>query len=370
MWKFTSNVISSIGLKKSSSEPTRVCQECSDDEVASNVSRDEGLECPICWESFNIVENVPYVLLCGHTLCKNCVLALQSALLNFPGQQIKIPFLISCPWCHLLSLRWIHRGNLKFPRKNFFLLWMVESLNGDRTKFASSLSLEHQSVSSPRRNLPLGNRSGNGSLRRQPSSRNSGQLSQMENVGRSSNGQHSPFPKSLDIFIDIMSKFPLVIVFLLILFFVLPSCAVILLLYLLLTILFAIPSFLVLYFAYPVLGWLVKEITSWDLGFQSRSLGSCLFKMWCSWLFSLQWPCELIQVVASPIWVAFYRVEVWGVSWKCIYCIWEEVDIYFNGIDCTKQLVVQSKSVICWCILGAIRVSKRSFTFLVAMMEI
>lgn len=256
-------MISSIGLKKSSSEPSRICQECSDDEVASNVSRDEGLECPICFESFNIVENVPYVLLCGHTLCKNCVLGLQSALLNFPGQQIKIPFLISCPWCHLLSLRLIHRGNLKFPRKNFFLLWMVESLNGDRTKFPSICSFENQPVSSPRRNLALANRAGSGSLRRQPSSRYSGQLSQMENVGHSPNGQqHSPFPKSLDIFIDIMSKFPLVVVFLLILFFVLPGCAIILLLYLLLTILFAIPSFLVLYFAYPVLGWLVKEITS------------------------------------------------------------------------------------------------------------
>ncbi|KAI6686373.1 hypothetical protein NL676_032286 [Syzygium grande] len=155
----------------------------------------------------------------------------------------------------------IHGGNLKFPRKNYFLLWMVESLNGDRAKFTSSCSLESQPVSSPKRNLALGNRAGNGSLRRQPSSRNSGQLSQTEMVGRSPDGQHSPFPKSLDIFIDIMSKFPLVIVFLLILFFVLPGCAVILLLYLLLTILFAIPSFLVLYFAYPVLGWLVKEIT-------------------------------------------------------------------------------------------------------------
>ncbi|KAL3751550.1 hypothetical protein ACJRO7_012392 [Eucalyptus globulus] len=245
MWKFMLNVNSSIGFKKSSSEPIQVCRECLDDEVASNMSRDEGLECPICRESFNIVENVPYVLLCSHTLCKNCVLALQSALLNFPGQQIKIPFLISCPRCQLLSLRWIYRGNLKIPRKSFFLLWMVESLNGDRTN-----------------------------LRRQPSSRNSRQFSQMENVGCSSDGQHSPFPKSLDIFIDIMSKFPLVIVFLLILFSVLPTCAVILLLYLLLTIPFAIPSFLVLflvlllvlflvfYFAYPVLGWLVKEITS------------------------------------------------------------------------------------------------------------
>ncbi|KAK3442952.1 hypothetical protein EUGRSUZ_B03176 [Eucalyptus grandis] len=157
MWKFASNVISSIGLQKRSSEPTRIRQECSDDEFASNVSRDESLECCICRASFNIVENVPYVLLRGHTLCKNCVLALQSSLLNFPGQQIEISFLISCPRCRLLSLRWIHMGSPRFLRKNFFHLWMVESSNGDRTKFTSSYSLEHQSVSSPRCNLPLAN---------------------------------------------------------------------------------------------------------------------------------------------------------------------------------------------------------------------
>ena len=95
--------------------------DCSDDEVCSNASRDKGLECPICWESFNIVENVPYVLWCGHTLCKNWVLGLQLAVLKFPTQQIKIPYFVSCPWCHLMSFRLVCNGNLKSPRKNLVL---------------------------------------------------------------------------------------------------------------------------------------------------------------------------------------------------------------------------------------------------------
>ncbi|PKI53323.1 hypothetical protein CRG98_026260 [Punica granatum] len=263
MWKFTSNVISSIRLKKNSGKPSRVCSECSDDENSSSLSREEGLECPICWESFNIVENVPYVLWCGHTLCKNCVLGLQMAVLNFPSKQIKIPFLISCPWCHLLSLRLVYGGNLRFPRKNFFLLWMVESLNGERERFLSASCQDTQLVSSPRNHLALGSQAGVGSPRRLPTPRSSGQpWPHIELVPSNVVARQASLTKSIDLFINFMSKFPMVIIFLLILFFAVPGCALILVIYVLLTVLFAIPSFLVLYFAYPVLGWLVKEITS------------------------------------------------------------------------------------------------------------
>jgi hypothetical protein len=34
-------------------------------------------------------------------------------------------------------------------------------------------------------------------------------------------------------------------------------------LYILITVLFALPSFLILYFAYPSLDWLVREIITW-----------------------------------------------------------------------------------------------------------
>ncbi|KAG2258608.1 hypothetical protein Bca52824_077902 [Brassica carinata] len=212
LWSFESNVIGSIGLKK---DPPQPSSHCSDDEV-SNVSRDEdeeeqeGLDCPICFESFNIVENVPYVLWCGHTLCQNCIFALQPAVSTLSGHDIRVPFFVSCPWCQLLSLRIVYNGVLMFPRKNFFLLWMVESLNGDRTRHG-----------------------GGGSL--------------------NNSRQHFSFHKSLDFFISFTSKFPFVVVFLLIVFFAIPGSLIILALYFLLTILLAIPSGMVLYFAYPIL---------------------------------------------------------------------------------------------------------------------
>ncbi|CAN7053644.1 unnamed protein product [Brassica rapa subsp. trilocularis] len=245
MWSFASNVIGSIGLKKDPPQPSS-----DDDDEVSNVSRDEeeeeeeeqGLDCPICFESFNIVENVPYVLWCGHTLCQNCVFALQPAVLRLSSQDIKVPFFVSCPWCQLLSLRVVYNGVLKFPKKNFFLLWMVESLNGDRTRHGGSLvgCENHQYCSNLiARPVVVDNQS-------QPSS----------------SRQHFSFHKSLDFFISFTSKFPFVIVFLLIVFFAIPGSLVILALYFLLTILLAVPSGLVLYFAYPILERLVNEITS------------------------------------------------------------------------------------------------------------
>ncbi|KAL1218476.1 hypothetical protein V5N11_001644 [Cardamine amara subsp. amara] len=257
MWSFASNVIGSMGLKKSPKDPAS--SQCSDDEV-SNVSRDEeGLECPICWESFNIVENVPYVLWCGHTLCQNCVFGLQSAVLRLSSQDIRIPFFVSCPWCQLLSFRIVYKGNLKFPRKNFFLLWMVESLNGDRTSHGSLVSDNQQSVLTPRCNMSLGNHSSNSNTRLVLCNQSSEVLPNHDHSSQPSRQQFS-FHKSLDFFIAFTSKFPFVIIFLLIVFFAIPGSLIILALYFLLTILFAVPSALVLYFAYPIL-----ESLQWEL---------------------------------------------------------------------------------------------------------
>ena len=55
------------------------------------------------------------------TLSAKIVLGLQLAVLKFPTQQIKIPYFVSCPWCHLMSFRLVCNGNLKFPRKNLVL---------------------------------------------------------------------------------------------------------------------------------------------------------------------------------------------------------------------------------------------------------
>lgn len=261
MWRSISNKFGNFEKKRSTTASDNLDYvQSSDDEICSNASGEEGLECPICWESFNIVENVPYVLWCGHTLCKHCVLGLKWASLNFSCQQVRIPFFVSCPWCSMLTLRLIYKGNLKFPRKNFFLLWMVESRNGDRMKIPSSIPGESQ-VS---RCISIIGSPGCAIIRRRaheyPYYSNNEDES-TRNTNRRERTQLS-LQKSLDFFICLSAKIPLVLVFLLIVTFVLPSCATILVLYLVITILFVFPAFLVLYFAYPVLGWLAREITT------------------------------------------------------------------------------------------------------------
>ncbi|KAG0476598.1 hypothetical protein HPP92_013439 [Vanilla planifolia] len=262
MWGFASHAINGFPGPKNifNGKPSAATiVDCSDDDTSSCTSREEGLECPICWESFNIVENVPYVLWCGHTLCKNCVLGLKCAVVKFPSIPIQLPLFISCPWCHMLSLRVFYKGNLKFPSKNFFLLWMVESLNGDRLKSHSSLSENHQPHCPSNGVLSLPSISHhNQNFRSAPpqSQSNPRSLLLLLNIERI-NGSLRKF---LVYFVQITAKFPLIIIFLLILLYAVPASAAILVLYILLTILFALPSFLILYFAYPSLDWLVREI--------------------------------------------------------------------------------------------------------------
>ncbi|XP_014497239.1 uncharacterized protein LOC106758768 [Vigna radiata var. radiata] len=266
MWNFASSLISgSVGLKNEydSPKPNHPVSEYSDDET-SMVSREERLECPICWESFNIVENVPYVLWCGHTLCKNCILGLQWAVVKFPTLPIQLPLFISCPWCNLLSLRLVYQGNLKFPRKNYFLLWMVESMNGDGVKSHSTVCGDHQPVWPIKDSLTTVSQVSLGSLQREQICHSESSISDQFH-GNTSNylsieTLHTSLRKSLVLFIHLTAKFPLIIIFLLIVLYAIPASAAILALYILITILFALPSFLTLYFAYPSLDWLVREI--------------------------------------------------------------------------------------------------------------
>ena len=140
MWTCASSPIADC--VKSKHDPLNPNSECSDDDASFDTNREEGLECTICWESFNLVENVPYVLWCGHTLCKHCVLELPWAAMKFRTLPMQLPFFISCPWCNLLSPRMIYKSALRFPRKNYFILWMVESMNGDRKWSSASANGE------------------------------------------------------------------------------------------------------------------------------------------------------------------------------------------------------------------------------------
>ncbi|KAK1652020.1 hypothetical protein QYE76_069973 [Lolium multiflorum] len=256
MWSFASNAIAG-SIKKKAQPPN---PDCSDDDVSSCASREEGLECPICCESFNIVENIPYVLWCGHTMCKNCILGLQWAVVKFPTLPVQLPLFISCPWCNLLSFRLVYKGNLKFPRKNYFLLWMVESMNGERAKFHSSGHEGHHSSG------PCNGGTSSSQHHRRTSTARAEISSARDriNVGNTSNTDNFNVSLSLHklivCFLQLTAKFPLVIMFLLIVLYAVPASAAVLLLYFLITFLFALPSALILYFAYPTLDWLVREI--------------------------------------------------------------------------------------------------------------
>ncbi|KAH7550720.1 hypothetical protein ACOSP7_023744 [Xanthoceras sorbifolium] len=267
MWSFASKAISgAVRLKNDLLKPSQVSSELSDDEISFNNGGEEGLECPICWESFNIVENVPYVLWCGHTLCKNCVLGLQRAVVRLPTLPLQLPFFISCPWCNLLSLRLVYKGNLSFPRKNYFLLWMVESMNGDRSKSYHSSRGDHQPASSLNRNLAVRNQFSRPNNRRATSTCVPEQPHLNRNEGHLITGYlnaerlHLSLRKSLLFFAQLTAKLPLIVVLLLIVLYAIPASAAILALYILITVVFAIPSVLVLYFAFPSLDWLVREI--------------------------------------------------------------------------------------------------------------
>lgn len=264
MWGFISKAIGSTGFNKSSTEQGQASLESLDDETCSSDRSEEGMECPICCESFNMVENVPYVLWCGHTLCKNCLLGLQLASFMVSKQKVQIPLFISCPWCHLLTLRLLYKGNLKFPSKNYFLLWMLENLNHDRMKSRSFTSEGHQVLCSSRSTSFAGSHSANINVRRSPCLAQSGSTNNGRNGITKFLGLEIPrtLHKSLDFFIHFMLKTLMVILLLTIVLFAIPCSLAILALYLLITVLFAVPSFLVLYFAYPVLDWLAREFAA------------------------------------------------------------------------------------------------------------
>ncbi|CAF2200018.1 uncharacterized protein LOC106354388 [Brassica napus] len=205
-------------------------------------TKEEKLECPICWESFNVVENVPYVLWCGHTICKYCLLGLQRAVVNkSSGFPFQLPFFVACPWCSFLSLRLVRNGTtIKFPSKNYYLLWMVETMNGSR--------------SDDNKRVTPGHRRCDGVT----SDDNRGWWNGLTRRWR----LHDSVCKSMAIVAHLLAKFPLVVIFLLVALYAIPVSAAVLGVYVFVTFALAVPSFLVLYFAVPSLNWLIREISA------------------------------------------------------------------------------------------------------------
>ncbi|URD96465.1 Ring zinc finger protein-like, partial [Musa troglodytarum] len=276
MWSFASNAMAgSLGSRRDLLKPRQANPVCSGDEASPCAGRDEGLECPICWESFDIVDNVPYVLWCGHTLCKNCILGLRWAIVKFPTLPIQLPLFISCPWCQFLSFRLVYRGQLKFPQKNFFLLRMVESLNIEHARRCSAFIRDRQSISNSngRSSVESSDHHHQCSIRRSPqhlhsdnSQSNAGLTSLIARCWNVANIQLS-LQNSLAFLVHLIAKLPLVAIFLFSVVYVIPVGVAILVLHILVTILFGLPSFLMLYFAYPGLERLASaaEIDSFNL---------------------------------------------------------------------------------------------------------
>ncbi|CAF2008345.1 hypothetical protein Bca4012_078846 [Brassica carinata] len=254
MWNLASSYLTGPRNEARRPPPVHATHvDCSDDDASSVGSKEEGLECPICWESFNIVENVPYVLWCGHTMCKNCILGLQWAIVKLPTHPVQLPLFISCPWCNLLSFRLVFRGTLRFPRKNYFVLWMVERMNGERRSSRGRDQTDTREQPPP---ACLHHRGGHHRAQPEPS----GSVNNDHRVPR--DNIQTSLRKSLVFFVQLTAKFPLVVIFLLIILYAIPTSAAILAMYILVTLLLALPSFLILYFAYPCLDWLVREIVT------------------------------------------------------------------------------------------------------------
>ncbi|XP_010471525.1 PREDICTED: uncharacterized protein LOC104751304 isoform X1 [Camelina sativa] len=261
MWKLASKSIKegfkSQGGEEAATKPTKAPCDTSGD--GRKRTKEERLECPICWESFNVVENVPYVLWCGHTICKYCLLGLQRAVvIKSSALPFQLPFFVACPWCNILSLRLVCNGTIRFPSKNFYLLWMVESVNGCRSQSRT----DDKRVASGQRDMR--NRcdgvSDTASERLLDNSRSwwNGVTRGYYRTGR----LHDSVCKSMALVAHLLAKFPLVVIFLLMALYAIPVSAAVLGIYFFVTFALAVPSFLVLYFAFPSLNWLIREIAA------------------------------------------------------------------------------------------------------------
>ncbi|CAM6082915.1 unnamed protein product [Calypogeia fissa] len=233
------------------------------------MSSEDGIECPVCWEAFNDEENTPYVLWCGHSLCRNCVVGLQWAVIKLPFCPIQLPLFIACPWCQFLTLRMTWKGTLKYPCKNFFLLWIVESLKGENVRQrpqvgdapATVVTCSTRVRSVPNINLNLRPRHRQVVEQQQQTPNRNFLVATLQGGWNFAQWQLF-FARVSATTVQVAAKLHLVFLFLFIVCYVLPFSTLVLAVYAVLTIVFAIPSFLAVYFSYPSLDWLAREIVT------------------------------------------------------------------------------------------------------------
>lgn len=154
-------------------------------------------------------------------------------------------------------------GKLRFPSKNFFLLWLVENANCNGIRFSPSSCNDEKlfQSSSSRTSVRQCGAYPSSIESVHESPRGSSQAREGSNYSFLYSWRVCAWMrKSLGLLVHLMAKFPMVAIFMVIVLYVIPASAAILVGYLLITFLFALPSFLVLYISYPILSWLVEEI--------------------------------------------------------------------------------------------------------------
>ena len=80
------------------------------------------MNCAICFSAYDLKENIPSILSCGHTYCKLCLETYSKKFSNY----------LNCPFCKEKSLLTVLNGKSVF-KKNFALISILE-INPKKTK--------------------------------------------------------------------------------------------------------------------------------------------------------------------------------------------------------------------------------------------
>ncbi|KAI5080383.1 hypothetical protein GOP47_0005862 [Adiantum capillus-veneris] len=227
-------------------------------EASEEEEDDRRFECPVCWEGFNSSSRLPYILWCGHSLCKSCLLRLEWATLELPVAAVQLPLLIACPWCQSLSGRLVWRPStaklIKYPRPNYSLLWLLQraAVAGRPIRYHhrhhhAILKTPSEDASADYQQALSTHLANSWEL---PSSQPQSEVLSLQRWLRKFNGGL------------LLAKAFLLLLLIFIVFWALPFCALVLMVHLVATLLLAFPAFLVVYFASPSLSWLFREIVS------------------------------------------------------------------------------------------------------------
>ncbi|KAL3700136.1 hypothetical protein R1sor_018158 [Riccia sorocarpa] len=186
------------------------------------------------------------------------------AVVKLPCLPLQLPLFIACPWCQFLTFRITWKGSLKYPCKNFFLLWILEGIRGDSVRQRPRSEGLVSPGQAPTNGILNAVRPRQLRVSSELHHQRSGTDYFLEAVQATWDVAHwrQRLARIFSFFVQITSKLPLVFLFLFIICYVLPFSTLILAAYCAVTVVFAVPSFLMVYFSFPSLDWLAREIVT------------------------------------------------------------------------------------------------------------